>query len=138
ARILYQGHKENYWQITSNGGEQLKKKLDVETDRGPWLLEVEGFSELGISTRLPNENKKELFRKAEEIFTKRNKDYALLIDHIDRGRDWFITEDRDFLRYADQLQPNILVLQSFEAVERIIQERIIYASDVEQLLRIVS
>ena len=138
ARILYQGHRENHWQITSNRGEQANKLLDITTIRGPWTLGIKGFSELGESTRLASVDKKDLFVKAGKVFKKRNKDYAILIDHIDTERDWFITEDRDFFRFADQLQPHIIVLRSSQAVEHIVQRNVIETHSFQQLVEVVS
>lgn len=139
ARILYYGHKKNYWQVTSNAGEKKNKSLDInDLVRGPWVLGVVGFSELGISTRLVNEDKERIFNRVTEIFGKINQDYALLIDHIDMGRDLFVSEDNDFFKgnKARLLKSGgVVILRSSEAVEHIVRNKLISLSQFNLLLK---
>lgn len=137
AKILRNANTDGHIEICFNAGEVPKLSPNamegLNISRGPWLLGIHGFSELGVSTVLGDSSKALLIAKAKEILQPKTphdwKDYALLADHIDAGRDWFVSGDEKKhlkAKYRQEFEAiGITILSAPEAVNRLIQEGVL-------------
>lgn len=131
AKKLVKLHRENKITVVRNEGETVVNSRELAEEiivtRGPWILGVEGFSELGVGTILADGRKTELIKKARTLVIgnaengNRDLDFALLADHINSGRDWFITENKRHYKRAatDLIEDGIIILTAVEAVDRL-------------------
>ncbi|MDD9957012.1 MAG: hypothetical protein OXP68_12425 [Anaerolineaceae bacterium] len=119
ANRLRELHEMGWVKVTCNGGEETTADHSFEVARGPLVLDLPGFCELG-SVRLISSKAEELLEELENIFeiekkrlslqkissktaTNDMKDFAILLEHVGSQRDTLVTEDNKILSKAGEL-----------------------------------
>lgn len=131
ANKLREAHENGLIEITYNFGEppNAHEKTNFSTTQGPWMLGIAGYSELGVSTFLPDQET--LLVEVECILNpigeNSRKDFANLAEHIMAGRDIFVSEDiKKHLNKAKALkQYGIRVMSATDAVKFLKDEGVI-------------
>lgn len=131
AKKLRELHEKGWVKITCNGGEESVVAHSFEVTRGPLVLDLPGFCELG-SVRLISLEAEQLLEELEDIcdIERRRlslhkmhsrtaindmKDFAILLEHVGAQRDILVTEDGKMLGRADKL--DALGIKVFSAAQ---------------------
>ena len=109
-------HEQGLIEATYNAGEEVKSDYPIpyRTTRGPFILGVKGYSELGVVPLFKREEAHEMVRRLGGIYnnhirvTSRTKshnvkDFGNILEHIHAKRDVFVTEDNGHLKHARKL-----------------------------------